>query len=51
MGIVKGWRKWRKEEQAIKELQKLTDKELFDIGINRSMIRQAVKGLSKQNEE
>lgn len=41
--ILKRWRKWRKEEDSIKELSKLSDKELRDIGIDRGMIRKAVK--------
>lgn len=49
--ILKGWRRWYQERQVIKELEKLDDKELHDIGINRSMIRQAVKKNMKVEQE
>lgn len=43
MSVIKKWRRRREELAVVRELQKLSDKELKDIGINRNMIEKAVK--------
>lgn len=37
--------KWKKQRNTIRELNRLTDRELSDLGIHRSNIRDIVKGL------
>lgn len=50
MSIFKRWRKWSQDQKTIRELQKLDDRELMDMGINRSMIEKAVKATNKDRE-
>lgn len=41
-GIVMAYCDYREKSKSVRELQAMTDKELADIGISRSMIRSVV---------
>ena len=40
--LLRAFAEWRKHRSAIRELCALDDRALSDIGLNRTMIRQAV---------
>ena len=41
--LIRAFAKWRKCRVAVRELASLDDRALSDIGLNRTMIRQAVR--------
>ena len=43
MNIVSKIKTWRKEQDTIRELRALSDKDLEDIGVNRYDIKEIVK--------
>ncbi len=44
-GLVAAYKKWRQRAVAIRELERLSDYQLADIGIARAQIREVVEGL------
>ena len=47
--LVAAYKKWRERTVAIWELERLSDRELADIGIARAQIREVVEGLVGRN--
>ena len=46
MNIVSKIKTWRKEQDTIRELRALSDKDLEDIGVNRYDIKEIVKNIN-----
>ncbi len=44
MQVISNIRSWNNQRRAFNELNKLTDRELFDIGIHRSNIAAVARG-------
>ena len=48
--LVAAYKKWRERAVAIRELERLSDYLLADIGIPRAQIREVVEGLVGRND-